>query len=520
MIDPDTHKSSPRGSEASESTLVEEPPAYSEHTVQGSLPDSRSEKTPETTNDLLEDVFIQDDDAIMVNSEKLSPPPSEKPPPIPARNKPGLSIKTNTQRSDTDLLSFGSQQDVTEVINNVEWRLSCAIKPNSIDRDSGEQIDNIRDTFFGANAVYTQKAHITERKVESWQQLIVFPHATGPRSIYEALDVVFDEQAVQVENTMIPQFVSITELPPVLQIHIQRTDFDQVKKEGFKNRNQVTTPETIYMDRYMDTKDPVLLRRRRDAWKWKAQLRSLEVRQAALSETQAKMSVPDALLETKKFITELQECDVDGLEVDNELMEALDQRLVEVAAELDELSSRIRSIKQKLTEQFTDLTQYEYKLQTVFIHRGETGGGHYWIYLYDFEKDIWREYNDDHVSIVSDRNRIFNHDPQAGTPYYLAYIRSADKQDLVDAVVREIAVENEVEMIDVQNLPVDESIVMIDDLEEEFPETRHIEHVQPRPILPKPHTQPWNTWENVELSGTDANGRKWSDNDPVLELSR
>jgi ubiquitin carboxyl-terminal hydrolase 25/28 len=522
MVDRPGDKSMDNGSDTSEATLVDmesSPPSYDDSVAKDNQVGFSSEKDTVVTTETI-DITNQEDDAVMVNSEISTPAtesilaPPEKPPPVPPRNKAGLSIQTDNNRSNNDMLSFGAQQDVTEVIGNVVWRLSCAIKPTSIDEVSGEQMDIIRDTFFGANAVYTQKTRNPERKVESWAQLIVFPHSSKPRDIYEALDVVFDEQTVDVENAMTPQYASITKLPPILQIHIQRTDYDPVRKIGFKNRNPVALPETIYMDRYMDSKDPDLLRRRREAWRWKAQLRNLEARQAALQDTEAKVTVPDALIETKLFVSKLQEAEIEGLEVDDTLPEAIEERIGEVAIELDNISSQIAILKQKLREQFTKLTKYEYKLQTVFIHRGESGGGHYWIYLYDFENDIWREYNDDHVSIIKDRNRIFNPEPgQTGTPYYLAYVRSADKQDLVDAVVREV---KEVEMTDVTDLTniagvpdtwEDEAIAMNDD---ESMDTRHVEHVKPRPLLPRPTPQAWeNQWDQSNLSELDANGKKW-----------
>lgn len=518
MIDRPGENITSTGSDTSDATLVDMDslPPLVEISSKNGQPISPIEKS--TMIETI-DAVNQDEDAVMVNSEDVPPshlpppPPTEKPPPIPPRNKSGLSIQTNKTMSNNDMLSFGAQQDVTEVIGNVVWRLSCAIKPTSIDEDTGEQMDIIRDTFFGANAVYTQKAHKPERKVESWAQLIVFPHTSSSRDIYEALDVVFDEQKVDVENAMTPQYASITKLPPILQIHIQRTDFDPINKVGFKNRNPVTLPETIYMDRYMDSDDPNLLRRRREAWKWRAQLRALEARQSALKDTAVKLTVPDALIDVKNFVTSLQDAEVPGLEIDDSLPDLLEQRISEVAIELDQLTDRITTIKRKLAEQFTDLTRYEYKLQTVFIHRGESGGGHYWIYLYDFENDIWREYNDDHVSIIKDRNRIFNPDAgQGGTPYYLAYVRSADKQDLVDAVVRDVpeaAAVQEVEMVERTNWDdhmEDEGISMNDD---EDNKTRHIEHVKPRAILPWPAAVLEGQWEDNPSQKVDAHGNTW-----------
>jgi ubiquitin carboxyl-terminal hydrolase 25/28 len=518
IVDRPGDKNLENGSDSSEATLVDEPLAsYNETDGKGEM---SQDKATGTTD--------EQDDIVMVNGDNLNtesdiiPSAPEKPPPVPPRNKSGLVIQTTESKKvtlDDELWKFGSQQDVTEVIGNVTFRMMCAIKPTSIDQSTGEQHDNVRDTFYGNNAVYLEKAEKLERKVESWATLMVYPSKTGPRDIYEALDVVFDEQKVEVDNKITPQYASIDKLPPMVQIQIQRTDFDQILKTPIKNRNAVLFPETLYLDRYMDSKDPdsPLMRRRRDTWRWKSQLRTLEARQAALKNTEAEINVADALMATKEFVSSLQEDEIDGVEVDSALPEALDERIIEVAAELEDISGQIASLKQKLTEQFTDMREYEYKLQAVFVHRGEAGGGHYWIFIYDFKNDVWREYNDEYVTVVKDRQRIFEY-PRSidGTPYYLAYVKTSKIEELVDPICRDV---QEVQMTDVvtgdwAGEMEDEGVVM-QDADSNDGESRHIEHAKPRPLRPKPAVQEaLGGWEDAwsqqgNSSALDANGKPW-----------
>jgi ubiquitin carboxyl-terminal hydrolase 25 len=509
MIDHPRNKIAENGDDSSEATLVDLdqlPPSYGETT--GNEESSSG------------------DDAVMVNGEDSSPDkPSalEKPPPIPPRNKSGLVIQTNENKDllpNDELWKFGSQQDVTEVIGNVMFRLQCAIKPTSIEETSGAQIDIIRDTFFGANTVYTQKAQSLERKTEAWPSIIVFPGKVG-RDIYEALDVVYDEQQVEIDNTTVPQYASLSKLPPILQIHIQRTDFDHETHRAFKNRNPVVFPETIYLDRYVDTGDPnsAIMRRRREAWGWKELLRTLEARYSALKNDQAQISVLDALSATKDFVSNLQEEEIEGIEVDPALPEALEERISEVAAELEAITGRINDLRSRIQGQFIDMREYEYKLQSVFIHRGEAGGGHYWIYIYDFEHDIWREYNDEWVSEVKDRRTIFEHQGGAGgTPYYLVYVKSSDIKNLVNAVCRDVqeveATHTTEEWPDLMENGVSAAL----NEDEDSPEMRHVEHAKPRPLRPKPSVIEQSAWEadawkeNEGLKDgakVDANGKPW-----------
>jgi ubiquitin carboxyl-terminal hydrolase 25/28 len=390
-------------------------------------------------------------DIVMTNGAPLTPPPEtnlkipERKPPVPPRNKPSpIKIKAESNdatRTRTQRLEFGAQQDVTEVIGNVMFRLQCAIKATSIDPRFGEQIDKIRETFFGANAVYLKKGQSYDIKVEDWANLIIFPAADGPRDIYEALDVVFDEQVVEIDKTTTTQFASIKKLPPIVQIQIQRTAFDAVKMQASKNPNRILFDETIYLDRYMDSDK--ILQRRKDSWKWKQRIRALEARQKALLETPVKAPVTEVLEATKNFINLLEEEEIDGIDVDPKLSEVLEERKEEIAQELELIHHQIATLRTKLQDQFTDMRQQRYRLQAVFIHRGSSNYGHYWIYIYDFARDIWREYNDERVSVVDDRNKIFDPSGSNGaTPYYLVYVRDEDKDELVDAVCREIAEDN------------------------------------------------------------------------------
>ncbi|KAL2072254.1 hypothetical protein VTL71DRAFT_11597 [Oculimacula yallundae] len=449
------------------------------------------------TPDSIVDETGIDPDAVMVDGgnvadESSKPSPPDKPPPIPPRNKSGLVISTTEHKekdlaADDDFWQFGTQQDVTEVIGNVTFRLQCAIKPTSLEKEFGEQVDIIRDTFFGANTTYTEKENSTETKVvEAWPTIICYPGKDGEvRDLYGAIDVIYDSQSVEVGTKRAPQYASISKLPQILQIQIQRADYDPVRNCPYKNRTPVPFPETLYLDRYVASDDPdsAVMRRRRETWKWKSQLRSLEARQKALKNSEDKINVPDALLAVKDFVTGLQEEEIAGIEIPPELPEALDERISQVATELEQTSQQIDALKKNLKEQFTDMREYGYALHSVFIHRGESGGGHYWVYIYDFEHDIWREYNDEHVSEVKDRRRIFDQTSSAdGTPYYLVYVQTQKLKDLVNVVCRDVPdIPVELESWGGQmNGVVDQNGNGSDD------DVRHVEHVAPRPILPKP----------------------------------
>lgn len=121
-----------------------------------------------------------------------------------------------------------------------------------------------------------------KRSKEEWWCDIKIDVATGPRDIYTAIDGAFDIQKVNVEDSVAEQYATISKLPPILQVQVQRVQFDAVKKRSFKSTHHLDLKETIYLDRYMDTRKPEILNRRKQCWEWKDKLKNLESHRAGL----------------------------------------------------------------------------------------------------------------------------------------------------------------------------------------------------------------------------------------------
>jgi ubiquitin carboxyl-terminal hydrolase 25/28 len=531
MEDEPVGKDPETASNASEATLVD---MDSPQTLPASDQDLDLEKMKQ---DPVVEVAKQDD-AEMINADTqkglgtLSPPP-DKPPPIPPRNKNGLSlstIKSDKVVPNNDRWQLGTQQDVDEVIRNTTWRLMCAIKPTGTDSISGEQSDKIRDTFYGDTATYLRKESKVERKVESWSSLLVYASEKKAIDIYEAIDLTLDKQMVEVDKGEVPQFSSITKLPPILQIQINRTVYDKIKKQSVKVKGAVNFPETIFLDRYMDSSDLAspLMQRREEGWRMKAELQKLESRVEALQNSSivetddvqqstrskdgaASLTVAESLNHLKDLVTGFEDAGIDDLDISDDIPALIDEKILNIGLELENVQQRIDTLKRKLAEQFTDMRQYEYKLQAVFIHRGTAGAGHYWIYIYDFKNDIWREYNDERVEIVNNRKRIFDSQEQEGaTPYYLVYVRASDREPVCR---KPKAPEEAVELRDTE-MNDNEDWEDINDNDtgnggemEDVEEVMHVEHVKPKPLRPKAPTKEWE--QKLEEPGRDANGNMW-----------
>lgn len=116
------------------------------------------------------------------------------------------------------------------------------------------------------------------------------------------------------------------------------------------------------------------------------------------------------------------------------------------------IESQINDLNSNISSQFNDLQKIPYRLQSVFIHRGYHNSGHYWIYIYDFAKEMWRKYNDGYVTEVKDFKEIFVQETgdRPATPYFLVYVRDDLREQLVDSVCRDPVEETLKETQDVE----------------------------------------------------------------------
>ncbi|KGO65772.1 Peptidase C19, ubiquitin carboxyl-terminal hydrolase 2 [Penicillium italicum] len=371
------------------------------------------------------------------------------PPPVPPRNVPQVDREKQLKEE----VEIGAQQDVTEVINNVLFQSQCAIKPRGIGSD-GEQLDQIKDLFYGQTRSYISTEKATRSKDERWCDIKV-DVAHGSRNIYDAIDGAFDIQKISVDNSVAEQFASISQLPPVLQIQVQRVQFDPVKKCSFKSTNHLGLLETIYMDRYMDTKNPDVVDRRNQCWEWKASLKRLEARREELLRTKEGAGVDMATL-FRKVKTAL--LDVNSIENDaetgaevgsdsknavagTELLDELESLSHKAETELQAVDQEIKDTQTMISSQFADFNNLPYRLYAVFVHHGSVSFGHYYIYIFDFDKKIWRKYNDEYVTEVQNVDEIFKNDSTSNppTPYFLVYVNDGMKDRLANPVCREVS---------------------------------------------------------------------------------
>jgi ubiquitin carboxyl-terminal hydrolase 25/28 len=94
-----------------------------------------------------------------------------------------------------------------------------------------------------------------------------------------------------------------------------------------------------------------------------------------------------------------------------------------------------------ISSQFADFRNLPYQLYAVFVHHGSVSFGHYYIYIFDFDKKIWRKYNDEYVTEVQNVDEIFENGSTSNppTPYFLVYVNDGMKDRLANPVCREVS---------------------------------------------------------------------------------
>lgn len=109
----------------------------------------------------------------------------------------------------------------------------------------------------------------------------------------------------------------------------------------------------------------------------------------------------------------------------NDAMRTLQQTRAEYERELEGLFDDLKS------------PEYEYLLHAVVCHSGNTGkAGHYWVWIYDFDRCLWRKYNDKIVREHPNTDAVMEELSNGGEPYYLAYVRASDVKNFVGVPLR------------------------------------------------------------------------------------
>lgn len=375
-------------------------------------------------------------------SDQTVPAPPERPPPIPPR--PDVQNRIKIGR----LEESARQQDAAEVMGNIFDLVSCAIKGEDVMRE-GEQFDTIKKLFY-SDVTTVQK---TKRGVEKLSELrnhyLVSPGGRD-RPMYATLDNDFGLGEMEGGGT---RYDYIEQAAPFQIINVRRLQFEGGSPQY--NRSHIGLDSTLYMDRYLAKTKSLdelqLLRLREVQWTKQQELREIEHERQRLQATEIEgLDLAATLEETSVFLDNFMVNKSDRTEVADEqqepllnpsmeLVDALHNKAQHLQKDLESMEEHINQLESDIDGVFKECHDHPYRLHAVFTHSGDIKGGHYWIYIYDFQSGMWRSYNDDRVTIA-DEAQIFQREDGSIRPHVstgVVYVRADLAEEYTQAVCRQ-----------------------------------------------------------------------------------
>ncbi|SCV68286.1 BQ2448_407 [Microbotryum intermedium] len=400
-------------------------------------------------NNYLDEMKVNDDDDDDDEVIVIEPPTatSTTPPTLPPRPRRPSKAGTKLEDQVSNYMSFGRQNDVTECMDNVMFQIECALNPDGTwDEPSGasNEVSSsvLRRTLYGK---MRQHLEFTDPSVpepirireEPFFSLLVDVAEEG-RNVYDGLDAVFDDSIVTIEGHQARRRMRLVDVPPILQIQLQRVQYDRVAQRIFKSNAHLDFGETLSLDRYLEVEEGDVEAAQRQTWTQtkRDEIELARTRLMALKSTKTGMSYGTTLKQAFTHLSTLKDELGDLLTTEfahDSLEEAawIDQQIVE-------LETRITDSRKAIEDCWADQQKTVYELAAVFIHRGTALSGHYFIYQRDSKnRDRWLKYNDSVITDVSGENKVYLRSREDTNAYFLVYCRR-DRLDSIDSIAREV----------------------------------------------------------------------------------
>ncbi|EED80350.1 predicted protein [Postia placenta Mad-698-R] len=344
---------------------------------------------------------------------------AQKAPPLPARRPRPI---------DDSVMMFGRQHDVSECMDNCMFQIETAL----LDFQGNAGADNdktsvVKRLFYGKKRqrlTPLSAADDARHKASIHEKEDLFSHLHVNVSdegfdLYDGLARYFDD-IVELEGFKKLMEVSVVDLPPLLQIQLQRVQFDRETQQAYKSQAYIKFDETIYMDRFLDSAD------REKQTRAKAIQADLTATRDHIQRLTKDKHAPfaPALAATAEFLSTQ---DVIQLpDVDDQLLSSLRNEQELITAQLEQERQKAVQLKREIDEIWKDDTSAAYELTSVFIHRGSSPSwGHYFFYARNLPEnpDQWFKYNDSDVSVVSKDEVLADTTGSTANPYMLVFAR-------------------------------------------------------------------------------------------------
>ncbi|KAI0652778.1 cysteine proteinase [Trametes meyenii] len=343
---------------------------------------------------------------------------ASKAPPLPPR-KP--------RQTDDSVMMFGRQHDVSECMDNCMFQIETALLDfQGMATDNDEKTSPVKRLFYGKKR---QRLTSLSPKDDAHHQSSIhekedlFSHlhvnvADEGFDLYDGLARYFDD-VVELGGQKKRMEVSLVDLPPLLQIQLQRVQFNRETQQAYKSQAYVKFGETVYMDRFLDSANPGKKARSKEI---QAELTASRDRVHKLTHGKHAPFAP-ALKNAAAFLSKQTALELPS---DESLIASLQNEEAHVTEQLRVEREKAARLKQQLEDIWKDDTSAAYELTSVFIHRGSSPSwGHYFFYSRNLpdRPDAWFKYNDSDVTAVPKDEVLADTTGSTANPYMLVFVR-------------------------------------------------------------------------------------------------
>ncbi|KAJ3887313.1 hypothetical protein GG344DRAFT_68912 [Lentinula edodes] len=410
----------------------------------------------------LEDVVMRD--ASPVREPRGLPKPPQNPPPLPPR-RPAPPVHNDS------VMMFGKQHDVAECMDNCMFQIETALlkfhgEGGELDEEALDDpgktgvvkrlfYGKIRQTFFetlkGVPTKHEKEDLFSHLPVNVGDEVDLVDRTIGPSppydvavssaadgsskdlqefstfDIYDGLGRYFDD-TIEYEGQKVPMEVGLVKLPPLLQVQLQRVQFNRELLQSWKSQAYVKFGETLYMDRFMDTANP---EKRKKSKEVQDELNTCRERLKLLTKGKSNnISFSDALQTSSTFLSSSNVL-LSSISIPvSAQLPAISPETTYLQNEIHRLRIRIPQLKAQLEYLWADSKQVEYELTSVFIHRGSSPSfGHYFFYSRNLPEkpDVWFKYNDEEVTEVGKEEVFRDTTGETANPYLLVFARKGSQ---------------------------------------------------------------------------------------------
>ncbi|KAE8237086.1 hypothetical protein A4X13_0g8917, partial [Tilletia indica] len=294
------------------------------------------------------------------------------------------------------VMQLGIQQDVAECLNNIMFLLEVALRSASALPDpsfkSQEKVESkatpdlssqqsgIERLFVGSSvqnvvplAPAPEHRSSQQPKRESFN-LIPINIAHDGCDVYDGLNSFFSDE--KIEDANVRCSTALQDPPAILQIQVERVQYDSVKGKTFKAQTRLEVNERLNLDRYSDeVSSGGVHPRKRELMGHlgEARLGVLRAKNALCDTQDAMVKILDNLNSQDGDRNECFEVSLDGM------LRTLQQHLQHVREDIDRLVEKEAAFKKAQDELWADSNKLIYDLQAIFMHRGDAVQGHYYV---------------------------------------------------------------------------------------------------------------------------------------------